>query len=126
MVTSSAVGITADVSLVKSGGTWTEGNTEGHYRVIISNRGFDHVVSKLYLQWLELDPEKGTYRIRATVGFAALNDIPVYNLELIGWTPHESRLRVDLDAYNSYSGEKSRFILDAATPGNATLINQKR
>lgn len=126
LINPETVGVIADVFLVRSGGMWTEGDTEGHYKVIISNHGLDHIVSKLYLQWLELEPENGTFKIRKTVGFAALNDMPVYNLEVAGWTPQGSSLRVDLDAYNSYSGEKSHFILDAAAPGAATLINRER
>ncbi len=124
-VAADAVGVTADVSTVRTGGAWTEGEREGQYRLIITNRGFDHIVSKLYLQWLEQEPEEGVPKVRATVAFAAFNEMPVYNLDIAEWRPQTNRMRVELTAYNSYSGAKCRFIVEATAPGAATLIDQR-
>lgn len=124
-VAADAVGVTADVSTVHTGGAWSERDKEGTYRVIITDRGFDHVKSKLYLQWLVQEPEEGLPQVRATVAFAAFNEMPVYNLDISEWKPQMNRLRVELSAYNSYSGAKCRFIVEAMTPGAATLTTWK-
>jgi hypothetical protein len=124
-VAADAVGVAADVSTVRTGGAWSEGENQGQYRVIITDRGFDHIVSKLYLQWLEQEPEEGVPQVRATVAFAAFNEMPVYNLDIAEWKPQTNRLRVELTAYNSYSGAKCRFIVEAIAPGAATLTNRR-
>lgn len=40
------------------GGSWFEGEIQGQYCVIIVDRSFDHIVSKLYLQWLNQESEE--------------------------------------------------------------------
>lgn len=122
---SDTVGVPADVSTVQTGGVWSESDKEGNYRVIIINHGFDHIVSKLYLQWLEQKPEEVVPQVLTTAVFAAFNEMPVYNLDIAEWNPQKNRLRVELTAYNSYSGTKCRFIVEAMAPGAATLINRK-
>ncbi len=124
-VIATAAGVTADVSTVRTGGAWSEGKRQGQYRIIITDRGFDHIVSKLYLQWLEQEPEEAVPVVRATVGFSAFNEMPVYNLDIAEWNPQINLLRVELTAYNSYSGAKCRFIVEAMAPGAATLIDRR-
>lgn len=121
-VAADAAGIAADVSTVRTGGAWSEGEKQGQYRIIITNRGFDHIVSKLYLQWLEQEPEEAVPQVHATVAFAAFNEMPVYNLDISEWKPQSNRMRFELTGYNSYSGAKCRFIVEAMAPGVATLI----
>ena len=124
-VAADTIVVTADVSTVRTGGSWSEGENQGQYRVIITNRGFDHIVSKLYLQWLVQKPEEGVPQVRATVAFSAFNEMPVYNLDISEWKPQSNRLQIELTAYNSYSGAKCRFIVEAMAPGVATLIDQR-
>jgi len=124
-VAADAVGVTTDVLTVRTGGAWSEGEKQGQYRIIITNRGFDHIVSKLYLQWLEQEQEEAVPQVRATVAFAAFNEMPVYNLDIAEWKSQANRMRVELTAYNSYSGAKCRFIVEATAPGAATLIQQR-
>lgn len=40
------------VTAVSSGGAWAAGGEEGWYRVIIVTGGFEHVSSRLFVQWM--------------------------------------------------------------------------
>nr|WP_298424589.1 hypothetical protein [Hylemonella sp.] len=44
--------VAPDVDSVVSGGYWESGNDSGHYRVIVVNSGFEHVTSRVYVEWL--------------------------------------------------------------------------
>lgn len=109
-----------EIATVRTAGWWTEAHRAGTYRIVITEHGFDKIVSRLYLQWLEPDAEAGP-RILATVGFEQLNEVPVYHLEIAAIRPLQDGLEVELDGSSLYTGETRRFLLHAAAPGTATL-----
>ncbi len=41
-----------DVVSVTSGGYWDDGEKSGTYRVVISNKGFEHITSTLLIEWI--------------------------------------------------------------------------
>ena len=64
------------VTFVVSGGHWTADGTEGNYRVIVRSGGFDHIVSELFVQWVQ-DPrsENDSTAVRASVKVDSLSGI---------------------------------------------------
>lgn len=109
-----------EIATVRTVGWWSEADRSGTYRIIITEHGFDKIVSRLYLQWLEPDEEDGS-RIVATAGFDQLNEVPVYHLEVAAIRPLENGLEVELDSSSLYTGEAQVFLLRAGPPGTATL-----
>jgi hypothetical protein len=52
---------------VQSGGSWQSGKQEGFYRVVVVAGGFEHVIAKLYLQWIATDSDEREYKLVRTV-----------------------------------------------------------
>jgi hypothetical protein len=43
------------VHSVHSGGYFEQGNQDGFYRVVVMVGGFEHVIARLYVQWVSTD-----------------------------------------------------------------------
>lgn len=58
----SAQQITAspEIREIKSFGHWGTDDYEGNYRIVIINKGFEHVSSNVYIEWISSDNE--TYK----------------------------------------------------------------
>src|SRR5262245_52532679 len=56
------------VHSVHSGGFWEHGNQEGFYRVVVMAGGFEHVIARLYVQWISTDRDTREGKIVRTVG----------------------------------------------------------
>ena len=68
-----AKAIPASVQSVQSGGYWQKGDQDGHYRVVVTSGGFEHVISKIYVQWIELDQDAREYKVLRTLDIKELN-----------------------------------------------------
>lgn len=109
------------VATVRTAGWWSEAGREGPYRIVITEHGFDKIVSRLYLQWLELLGEASGLRVLTTVGFDQLNEVPLYQLEIVAIRELPDRLEVELEGSSLYTGEKRLFVLRAGPPAVASL-----
>ena len=112
------------VATVRTAGWWSEAGREGPYRIVITEHGFDKIVSRLYLQWLELVGETTGVRVLTTVGFDQLNEVPLYQLEILAIRELPDRLEVELEGSSLYTGEKRPFLLRAGPPAVASLQGQ--
>ena len=112
------------VATVRTAGWWSEAGREGPYRIVITEHGFDKIVSRLYLQWLELVGASSGTRILTTVGFDQLNEVPLYQLEILAIRELPDRLEVELEGSSLYTGEKRHFLLRAGPPAVASLQGQ--
>jgi hypothetical protein len=112
------------VATVRTVGWWSEAGREGPYRIVITEHGFDQIVSRLYLQWLELVDESSGARVLTTVSFDQLNDVPLYQLEIRAIRELPDRLEVELEGSSLYTGEKRRFAIRAGPPAVASLQGQ--
>jgi ribosomal protein L11 methylase PrmA len=45
-------GVPPDVVSVVSGGYWESGGNSGTYRVVVVNSGFEHVTSRVFVEWV--------------------------------------------------------------------------
>jgi hypothetical protein len=48
---------------VVSGGAWSDETTSGEWRAVVRNRGFEHVRSRLTIEWLAADPDSQVTRV---------------------------------------------------------------
>jgi hypothetical protein len=51
------------IAHVVSGGAWTDDSTSGEWRAVVRNRGFEHVRSRLTIDWLAADPDSQVTRV---------------------------------------------------------------
>ena len=49
-----------EVDSVVSGGYWESGSDSGQYRVVVVNSGFEHVTSRIIVEWLRGPASTGT------------------------------------------------------------------
>ena len=62
-----AEGVSVSINSVMSGGLWTRGKDEGFFRTVITADGVEHVVNRLYIQWLKINTDNQTYELVRTV-----------------------------------------------------------
>jgi hypothetical protein len=109
------------IATIRTAGWWSDAGREGPYRIVITEHGFDHLVSRLYVQWLELVDEEVGLRVLSTVGFDQLNEVPLYQLSILAVREATDELEIELLGFSSYSGEEQRFLVRAGPPGVAAL-----
>src|SRR6266516_2503580 len=54
------------IAHVLTGGSWSAAGASGQYRFVVRTSGWEHVVSELYIQWLQEDPQARRITVRAT------------------------------------------------------------
>jgi hypothetical protein len=109
------------LATVRTAGWWSDAGREGPFRIVITEHGFDHLVSRLHVQWLELVDEETGLRVVSTVGFDQLNEVPFYQLEIAAIRELPNGLEVELTGFSSYTGEQRHFVVRAGAPGIAKL-----
>jgi len=68
-----AENIPANIHNVTSGGYWSAGKDEGFFRAVVTAGGVEHVVHRLYIQWLKNNPKTQDYELVRTVNVKELN-----------------------------------------------------
>ena len=126
--TAQAVPVVApSVDDVEAGGYWTAGGAEGQYRLIVTSGGFEHVTSRLYLQWLS-DPssEEDTTVVLRTI---ELSDI-----DSAGWRLYDLRIRMNngkweatVDGQNPHTEPmaKTRWRISLGPPGTFQISRER-
>lgn len=62
-----AKGTPVSIHTVQTGGSWESGKQEGFYRVVVVAGGFEHVIARLYVQWIATDQDEREYKLVRTV-----------------------------------------------------------
>jgi hypothetical protein len=113
----------ANVSFVSSGGSWTSGQQTGSYRAIVVTRGYEHLTSRMYVQWLSDGTRESPTRVVRTV---LASDVPV---DL--WTFSEpkfvlmtGRWQLLVDGVNQFVSPQTRqtWRLALGEPGDVKLV----
>ena len=55
------------IHTVQSGGFWDTRQQEGFYRVVVTSGGFEHVIARLFVQWITTDQDTREYKVVRTV-----------------------------------------------------------
>lgn len=63
------------VHQVLSGGFWTDGKVDGHYRIVVVAGGFEHVSHRLFIQWIAIDPEQHDLKLVRTVAVEEISEL---------------------------------------------------
>lgn len=89
----------------------------GDFRIVVINVGFEHVSSKVRLEWLEMGPEQ-TAVIKKSVWVEEIGN-GMLSVAMPVWSPGKQELL--LSATHSYSMEKHRFTLIPLESGHYEL-----
>jgi hypothetical protein len=107
------------VAFAVSGGHWSAGGAEGAYRVVVRSGGFDHIVSELFVQWLQ-DPrsENDSVAVRASVKVDSLSGL---------WSLGQpkfvcsSACHVEIGGTDTHTMEESKWELSLGPPGRVIV-----
>lgn len=107
----------AEIAFVSTGGTWSQGDRTGFVRVVVVNGGFEHVTSRLFLQWLAVDREKGAWIVES-IPVDSVNQPSVWSLRQPEISHEKEVTVVRLHAANPYDGEDTIFMVSVRGPGD--------
>jgi hypothetical protein len=113
----------ASVSLVSSGGGWVDGKETGTYRVVVVTEGWDHLQSRLYIQWLAEDDAQQKLTLVAT---AHVSEVGMGVVTGANFEPEVDGVRLRISQLNSHSMEESEMEILLGAKGNYTLTDRKK
>lgn len=101
----------ASIHKVAAGGHWMKGTDEGFFRVVVAAGGVEHVVHRLYIQWIRLDPDTQDYQLARTVSVKELNEGHGSLLDVETEFPDLDRLKITVKASPRGGGPARRSII---------------
>ena len=112
------------IASVASGGHWEADGKYGTYQVIVESAGWEHVMSRVHIQWIEDDPNQREAVIykSATIKEVSWNctlDAPKFTSRK---TNHPI---VRITGVEPHSDWKCLFILELGTPGVYRILKKK-
>ena len=60
---------------VFSGGYWSDGKVDGHYRIVVVAGGFEHVSHRVFIQWIAIDQDSHDLKIVRSVPVAEISEL---------------------------------------------------
>jgi len=112
-----AKGIPASIHEIAAGGYWSAAENEGFFRVVVVAAGVEHVVHRLYIQWLAIDAETGGYRLVRTVAVEEINGGPGATLDIEAAFPDLNRLDLSIEVHPRGGGPGQSLVLVAGGNG---------
>jgi hypothetical protein len=98
------------------------GEQSGSFRIVVVNSGYEHVSSKVRLEWLETGPDQETL-IRQSVWIEEIGN-GMLSLAMPVLSPENTE--IFLSATHTYSMEKYEFTLTVLEPGHYVLKEIKQ
>jgi hypothetical protein len=117
-----SLALAPNIEFVVSGGTWSFQGASGSFRVVVRTGGFDHIISDLYVQWLQ-DPrnEDDSATVRASTKVDSLSGIWALDQPRFSCT---SSCVVEVSGTDTHTMAKSSWVLTLGPPGRVQV--QKR
>jgi hypothetical protein len=112
----------ASVSLVSSGGGWVDGSQQGTYRIVAVTEGWNHLQSRLYIQWLAEDDVQQKLTVIATTHVTEVGMGVVTGAE---FEPGVDGVRLRISLLNSHSMEEREVELLLGAAGKYTVADRK-
>jgi len=107
------------LSQAVSGGDWEMFGDYGDYRVLIFNRGYEHVSSQVVLQWVTHSREGArVFRSVLITELSAGTWSVGISAPFFGKSP-----TIQLQATHTYNLKKARFALTPGSPGQYALLD---
>ena len=116
-----AKGIPVSIHKVAAGGYWSEAEAEGFFRVVVVAAGVEHVVHRLYIQWLAIDADTQGYHLVRTVGVEEVNGGHGATLDVEAAFPDLDRLEVSIKVNPRGGGPAQSLVLSAGGDGTYTI-----
>jgi hypothetical protein len=123
--TMAQLSVPANVRSVATGGRWHDGKRDGQYRVVVVDDGYEHVWSRVYIQWVARPQDRNDTELivattEATLPFPEGTTMLVATIHPV----ETNRLRVALAATpNSMGGHRASIDLIATTPGQLRVVD---
>ena len=113
--------LNADVVAVVSGGEWTSAGRSGTYRLVVVSSGYEHVTSRLYVQWVE-DPA-GRDTPSRIVGTKNVLGASLFSLGVPVISRSQGRWQATVDGANSNLPPpgRGRWVVTLGSPGDARV-----
>jgi len=105
---------------VAAGGYWSIDKDEGFFRAVVTAGGIEHVVHRLYIQWLKNDVATQSYELVRTISVKELNLGHGYVMSVKTSFGDINSFKIDVIA-NSRGGEKKHFAIIAKGDGKYTI-----
>src|SRR4051794_28214167 len=75
--------VDATLAYVISGGWWERGDAHGRYRVLVYSPGFEHVISQVFVEWVQEPSESDQLpQVISTLPIDAVNAQPTWTVGL--------------------------------------------
>ena len=108
------VDVDPSVVSVVTGGQWSEGPRSGHFRVVVRQLGWDHVVTEVHLQWVSPDVATQSLEIvRSELVFDPNTDGTWSFGRPTFQEAQGSRVRVSVEGTHTYSLEDGHLTFEA-------------
>lgn len=114
------------VAFVVTGGSWSEGKTDGQYRLIVRTAGFERVASELFVEWLT--QPNGTDRAGRVLKQVLVSAIAprVWLLERPEINCNPSACTAAITGSNTYTMEQGAWTLTLGPPGEVSVAARAR
>ena len=112
------------VSSVVSGGYWEKEKERGSYRIIVWSRGWEHVTSKVRVEWILEDSDKQENRVFVS---SAVDSIPdwVWSLGQPALTYSRRVCEVTIDGTDPHDLEKASWVITLRGPAQMSVLKRK-
>ena len=114
-----------EIEFVLATGYWSDKDREGNFRVLITQHGYEHVDSRLYLQWLAHDVDTRTSRVAANVPVKELNEPLRFHLQVQVKGQEINQLKLSVIATNSRTEQVKAFTIEVTGFGKYKLTQKK-
>ena len=104
---------------VTTGGFWKTGDDRGRYRVIVEAQGWEHVTSRVFLQWIAERPSEKKLVVVASVPLSELPGNAAVGAPRL--VPGKSGTSLRLEATDSLTGKRRSLVFALAEPGKYQL-----
>lgn len=109
------------VAFVTTGGYWPASRKSdaehGHYRVVVTNGGWEHVSSRVRLEWILEDPNSKSTKVLKSVEVKELSG----GMWSVGQPSFAGAAAITLSATQTYTSKGQTFTLKPLAVGNYSL-----
>ena len=114
---SNASSVRPSIAFVVTGGAWQTKKEHGRYRVVVEEGGWEHVTSRVYVEWLVEDVNERRIVVRAAALVSELGD--KWSIGQPKITPSKRGATVELPAANAFEPDKPmrKLFLELGAPG---------
>ena len=109
--------IPLDIVQVVSGGTWSDKGGHGSFRVIVRNQGWEHVTSRVLVEWVTEPPTREVQP--AVLAASEIRELSASGCSVaVSLEPSVVGATLRVAGSNAYTLDKCSFTVDLQSPGH--------